>query len=141
MTPPIGTVEAPESAAQPHSIWPSKARPSQTSSIPSGGPAEHGRFAHFNSHGQFSASSTAATRWETLLLSAFRPQSRHLASDRQLSDVVGIVISDDQATPKEGVLAGTVGHRREEIAGRITDELDDGFQIFVELRERLPPLS
>jgi hypothetical protein len=51
------------------------------------------------------------------------------------------VISDDQATPKEGVLAGTVGNRREEIAGRITDELDDSLPIFVELRERLPPLS
>jgi len=51
------------------------------------------------------------------------------------------VISDDQATPKEGVLAGTVGHGREEIARRIPDELGDGFQILVELRERLPPLG
>jgi hypothetical protein len=51
------------------------------------------------------------------------------------------VISDDQATPKEGVLAVTVGRRPEEIAGRVTDELDDGLQILVELRERLPPLS
>jgi hypothetical protein len=51
------------------------------------------------------------------------------------------VISDDETTPKEGVLAGTVGHRREEIAGRIPDELDDRFQICVELLERLPPLG
>src|SRR5437870_9584547 len=77
----------------------------------------------------------------TLILSAFRPQSCHLASDRQFPDVVGVVISDDQATPEEGVLAGTVGHRREEIAGRVPDELDDGFQILVELRERLAPLG
>src|SRR2546425_3634730 len=76
-----------------------------------------------------------------LILSAFRPQSCHLASDRQFPDVVGVVISDDQATPKEGVLAGTVGHGREEIARRIPDELGDGFQILVELRERLPPLG
>jgi hypothetical protein len=38
------------------------------------------------------------------------------------------------------MLAGTVGHRHEEIAGRIPDEPDDRFQICVELRERLPPL-
>src|SRR2546422_7892090 len=44
----------------------------------------------------------------------------------QFPDVVGVVISDDETTPKESVLAGTVGHRREEITGRIPDELDDG---------------
>src|SRR5436309_15247332 len=80
-------------------------------------------------------------RCATLILSAFRPQSCHLASDRQFPDVVGVVISDDQATPEDGVLAGTVGHRREELTGRIPDELDDGFQILVELRERLAPLG
>src|SRR5215467_565915 len=37
----------------------------------------------------------------TLILSALRPQSSHLASDRQFSDVVGVVISDDQTTSKE----------------------------------------
>src|SRR5439155_18005853 len=31
----------------------------------------------------------------TLILSAFRPQPCHLATDRQLPDVVGVVISDD----------------------------------------------
>src|SRR5437899_6335665 len=77
----------------------------------------------------------------TLILSAFRPQSCHLASDRQFPDVVGVVIGDDETTPKEGVLAGTVGHRREEIAGRIPDEPDDRFQIAVELLERPPPLG
>src|SRR5262245_54983186 len=76
-----------------------------------------------------------------LILSAFRPQSCHMASDRQLPDVVRVVISDDQTTPKERVLAGTVGHRREKIAGRIPDELDDGFPILVELRERPSPLG
>src|SRR3989442_1975130 len=76
-----------------------------------------------------------------LILSAFRPQSCHLASDRQFPDVVGVVISDDQATPEDGVLAGTVGHRREELTGRIPDELDNGFQILMELRERLAPLG
>jgi hypothetical protein len=76
-----------------------------------------------------------------LILSALRPQSCYLASDRQFPDVVGVVISDDQTTPKEGVLASTVGHRREKIAARVPDELDDGFPILVELRERLSPLG
>src|SRR2546428_3520953 len=80
-------------------------------------------------------------RCATLIPSAFRPQSCHLASDRQFPDVVGVVISDDETTPKEGVRAGTVGHRREEIAGRIPDEPDDRFQIGVELLERPPPLG
>ena len=43
--------------------------------------------------------------------------------------MVGVVISDDETAPKERVLAGTVGHRHEEIAGPIPDELDDRFQI------------
>src|SRR5262249_21294419 len=73
------------------------------------------------------------------IFSAFWPQSCHLASDREFPDVVGVVISDDQTTPKEGVLAGTVGRRREEIARRIPDELDDGLPILVKLRERLSP--
>src|SRR5262250_1456793 len=77
----------------------------------------------------------------TLILSAFRPQPCHLASDRQFPDVVGVVIGDDQTTPKEGVLAATVGHRREEVAGRIPDELDDGAPILVKLRERPSPLG
>jgi hypothetical protein len=34
-------------------------------------------------------------RCATLILSAFRPQSCHLATDRQFPDVVGVVISDD----------------------------------------------
>src|SRR5262249_47303489 len=76
-----------------------------------------------------------------LILSAFRPQPRYLAPDRQFPDVVGVVISDDQTTPKEGVLASTVGHGSEEIAGWIPDELDDGFPILVKLRERLSPLG
>src|SRR2546422_6089028 len=59
----------------------------------------------------------------------------------QFPDVVGVVISDDETTPKESVLAGTVGHRREEITGRIPDELDDGFTILVEPPERLSPLG
>src|SRR5207244_9755638 len=44
-------------------------------------------------------------------------------------------------TAKEGVVAGTVAHRHEEIAGQIPDELDDRFQICVELLERLSPLG
>src|SRR5262245_27900357 len=75
------------------------------------------------------------------ILSAFRPPSRHLASYRQLPDVVGVVIGDDETTPKEGVLAGTVGHRREEIAARVPDELDDGVSILLEPRQRLAPLG
>lgn len=77
----------------------------------------------------------------SLILPALRPESGHLAPDPQFSDVVGVVIGDDQATPEEGVLAGTVGHRREEVTGRITDELDDGFEIPAEPGQRLPPLS
>src|SRR5438105_6346655 len=88
-----------------------------------------------------SAAAKIRLRGATLILSAFRPQSCHLATDRQFSDVVGVVISDDETTPKEGVLTGTVGHRHEEIAGRIPDELDDCSQIFVKLPERLPPLG
>src|SRR5438105_14494624 len=88
-----------------------------------------------------SAAAKIRLRGATLILSAFRPQSCHLATDRQFSDVVGVVISDDETTPKEGALAGAVGHRQKEIAGRIPDELDDRFQICMELLERLPPLG
>src|SRR5437016_12433250 len=76
-----------------------------------------------------------------LILSAFRPQSCHLASDRQFHGVVGVVISDDQATPEDGVLAGTVVHRREELTGRSPAGLGGGLQITAELSERLAPLG
>src|SRR5262245_28352500 len=68
------------------------------------------------------------------------PGAHDLAKDRELADVVRVVGAHDPDLPEDRV-TGRVRDHREEIDGRVGDEVSQGLAIAVEARDRLVELS